>query len=115
MARIYNAATPTIVSLGLDPRAARRPCRIGRVPRVEPEGDAVVGGTNSALSALEFSPDISLASTANLVERPMPQSFSPDLPRKLAAGIESGLLRHLHAVLIGHNGELALRNLLYRP
>jgi CubicO group peptidase (beta-lactamase class C family) len=38
----------------------------------------------------------------------MPQSFSPDLPRKLAAGIESGLLRHLHAVLIGHNGELAL-------
>lgn len=38
----------------------------------------------------------------------MPQSFSPDLPRKLAAGIESGLLRHLHAVLVGHKGELAL-------
>lgn len=38
----------------------------------------------------------------------MPPSFAPDLPRKLEAGIESGLLRHLHSVLVSHNGELAL-------
>lgn len=38
----------------------------------------------------------------------MPPSFDPSLPRKLEAGIESGLLRHLHSVLISHHGKLAL-------
>ncbi|GLQ09384.1 6-aminohexanoate-dimer hydrolase [Devosia yakushimensis] len=38
----------------------------------------------------------------------MPHSFDPSLSRKLEAGIEAGLLRDLHAVLVGHRGELAL-------
>lgn len=35
-------------------------------------------------------------------------SFDPSLSRKLEAGIEAGLLRDLHAVLVSHHGELAL-------
>ncbi|MDQ7251554.1 serine hydrolase domain-containing protein [Dongia sedimenti] len=34
--------------------------------------------------------------------------FATDLERKLAAGIESGLLRHLHAVLVGQHGRIVL-------
>src|SRR5687768_5929643 len=36
--------------------------------------------------------------------------FAPDLERKLAAGIESGLLHHLHAVLVGHQGRIVLEH-----
>jgi CubicO group peptidase (beta-lactamase class C family) len=36
--------------------------------------------------------------------------FAPDLTRKLAAGVESGLLRNLHAVLVGHRGRIALEH-----
>jgi CubicO group peptidase (beta-lactamase class C family) len=38
----------------------------------------------------------------------MRMPFAPDLERKLAAGIESGLLRHLHAVLVGQRGRIVL-------
>jgi hypothetical protein len=31
------------ISLGLDPRAIRRLCRVGKGPRVEPEGEPVIG------------------------------------------------------------------------
>lgn len=34
--------------------------------------------------------------------------LAPDLERKLAAGIESGLLRGLHAVLVGRGGKLVV-------
>ncbi|MEP7455929.1 serine hydrolase [Phyllobacterium sp. SB3] len=34
--------------------------------------------------------------------------FAPDIERKLAAGIESGLLRHLHEVLAGRSGKLGI-------
>ena len=36
------------------------------------------------------------------------QGFAPDLDRKLLAGIESGLLRNLHAVAVARNGETVL-------
>lgn len=35
-------------------------------------------------------------------------SFDPSLSRKLEAGIEAGLLRDLHSVLVGHRGDLVL-------
>lgn len=34
--------------------------------------------------------------------------LAPDIERKLAAGIESGLLRHLHEVLAGRSGKLGI-------
>lgn len=37
-----------------------------------------------------------------------PQGPNPGLDRKLLAGIESGLLRHLHAVAVIRNGEMVL-------
>jgi len=40
------------------------------------------------------------------------QGFAPDLDRKLLAGIESGLLRDLHAVAIVRNGETVLERYL---
>ena len=39
---------------------------------------------------------------------PADAGFAPDLGRKLAAGIESGLLRDLHAVLVGRAARLVL-------
>jgi CubicO group peptidase (beta-lactamase class C family) len=39
---------------------------------------------------------------------PEEAGFSPDLPRKLEAGVESGLLRSLHAVLVARRGSLVL-------
>jgi hypothetical protein len=39
---------------------------------------------------------------------PAVAGFAPDLDRKLAAGIESGLLRGLHAVLVSRAGQLVL-------
>lgn len=36
--------------------------------------------------------------------------FAPDLARKLAAGIESGLLRHIHEVLIARGDRLVLEH-----
>jgi CubicO group peptidase (beta-lactamase class C family) len=39
---------------------------------------------------------------------PADLGFAPDVARKLAAGIESGLLRGLHTVLASRNGSLAL-------
>lgn len=36
------------------------------------------------------------------------QGFAPDVERKLAAGIESGLLHGLHAVLVSRAGELVI-------
>ena len=46
----------------------------------------------------------------------MPEStgrFSPDLARKLAAGIESGLLANLHAVAVAHRSQTVLEH--YAP
>jgi len=37
-------------------------------------------------------------------------NFSSDLARKLAAGIESGLLRHLHAVTVARHGTVVLEH-----
>jgi len=39
-----------------------------------------------------------------------PGTFPPNLARKLAAGIESGLLANLHTVLVGHRGKIALEH-----
>jgi CubicO group peptidase (beta-lactamase class C family) len=47
-------------------------------------------------------------SASNSATTPDQVGFSPDVERKLAAGIESGLLRGLHAVLVSRSGKLAL-------
>src|SRR4051794_20204893 len=39
---------------------------------------------------------------------PEEAGFAPDLPAKLEAGVQSGLLRHLHGVLVARRGELVL-------
>ncbi|MCF3640876.1 beta-lactamase family protein [Rhizobium sp. TRM95111] len=44
------------------------------------------------------------------VTPPEAAGFFPTLGRKLAAGIESGLLHHLHAVLVSREGELVLEH-----
>src|SRR5690349_1972340 len=36
--------------------------------------------------------------------------FAPNLARKLAAGIESGLLANLHAVVVAHRGKTILEH-----
>ena len=41
-------------------------------------------------------------------EAPGESGFAPDIARKLAAGIESGLLRHLHAVIVSRADQMVL-------
>jgi CubicO group peptidase (beta-lactamase class C family) len=59
---------------------------------------------------MEFSPRLNTSSAEQVAVKPDDAGFAPDTARKLAAGIESGLLRGLHAVLVSRRGKLVLEN-----
>lgn len=67
------------------------------------------------IGAMSMQPTLANAGAFAPAVRPQDAGFAPDLGERLEAGVRSGLLRNLHAVLVVRNGRLVLERYFDGP